>query len=163
MLYQWVLYVHISAALLFFLCHGVSMAVALNIQREQEHERMRAMLQLSNGSPLFGMTWLMFLVMAGSGVGLGFLGRWWGAGWIWASVGILLIVVVAAAVFGSGYLNRLREALGLPSYSNPEPEAQQEPIQIPESLRRSRHPLILLGIGVGGTLVITWLMMFKPF
>lgn len=164
MLYRWIVFVHVTAALLFFMGHGVSAAVALKVQSESNRERMRALLQLSNGAPLFGATWTLFLVMLVSGITVGFMGRWWGSGWIWASLGILVAVSVASMILGSGYLNRLREGLGLPSYrSAPERDGVEVPPEEFERLLQSRQPVILAVIGVSGIVLITWLMMFKPF
>lgn len=163
--YRWLLFVHVASALLFFFCHGVSMAVALRVSRERDRERLRALLDLSSGSPLIGFTWSMFAVLLLSGLALGFLGRWWGSGWIWVSLGLLIAVSVAAGVLGSAHFNRIRAALGLPS--SYEREAPAAPVDLPadefNNLLRSRRPLLLAVIGVSGIVTITWLMMFKPF
>ncbi len=164
MVYRWIVFIHVATALLFFMGHGVSAGVALRIQGERDRERMRALLELSNGAPLFAATWFLFLVMLVSGIVVGFMGRWWSSGWIWASLGILIAVSVASMFLGSGYLNRLREALGLPSYrGDPEKEGVEVTEDELEALFQSRQPVILAGIGVSGIVIITWLMMFKPF
>lgn len=164
MIYKWLVFIHVTSALLFLMGHGVSAGVALKVQNERDRDRMRALLELSNGAPLFGLTWALFLIMLASGIAMGFMGRWWSSGWIWASLGVLIAVSVASMFMGSGYLNRLREGLGLPSYrSDPGEEGIEIPPEEFERLLQSRQPVSLAVIGFSGIVIITWLMIFKPF
>ena len=80
---------------------------------------------------------------------MGFLGSWWGRGWIWASV-ILLIAVIGAMLFIARPYYLARRVAGQSDYILSEP------------LSRTR-PLAAAWIGGLGLLLLVALMVFKPF
>jgi hypothetical protein len=45
-------------------------------------------------------------------VALGFLGRFWSSGWIWASLGLLIGIIVAMSLIASRHFHRVRKAAG---------------------------------------------------
>ena len=49
-LYPWIVFVHAACMLLFFIAHGTSMAVAFRVKRENDPNRLRALLDLSRAS-----------------------------------------------------------------------------------------------------------------
>jgi len=107
--YRFWLFVHIAGLLGFVGAHGVSAAVGLGLRRERDPERIRAMLELSAATrvPMYAS---LALLLTG-GLVNGFLGHWWGQGWIWFALG--LFVAMAATLVGLAvpYYRRVRACL----------------------------------------------------
>jgi MFS family permease len=157
-----VVYLHVAGAFLFVLAHGASMLVAFRLRAEREPARMAALFDLSSAAISVMYAGLAVLLLAG--IAAGFIGDHWGRGWIWASLGILVLVAVAMYAMATTYYGRLRIAAGA---DVPEPfRKRYDPAPGPEELdglRSSSRPFALAGIGGVGLLVILWLMLFKPF
>lgn len=161
-MYDWTIFLHVLAAFGFILGHGVSAAVIFQIRSEREIEKLKALLEVS--FRLSGFAYASLLVMLGSGILLGFMGRWWGKGWIWLAIGTLIVMSVLMGVFAAYRFNQLRWALGLPSpaFKEDPPEEIAPPEEIERLVMRNR-PLVISAIGILGWGLILWLMMFKPF
>jgi len=161
-MHQWLVYLHILGALGFMLAHGVSAAVIFGIRRQEEVAGIQALLNLSPTS--FGVMYGSLLLLLASGIGAGFSGRHWGSLWIWLSLALLIVILVGMFFMGSRRLLPLRKAAGLPYYDRgvQEPLAPAPDEEILATAQEiSPWPTTLLG--VGGTAVILWLMVFKPF
>ncbi len=166
-MYYWIVYLHIAAVFTFLLAHGTSMSVAFQLRRlslaplnEQTLERIRGGLDLSTNS--LGAMYGSLLVLLLSGIVAGFMGNWWGHGWIWAALGVLILTTILMYARGSLYFGELREALGMPRYpKNPAP-APKSLDEVARLLHSSR-PLEVVGVGIVALLIILWLMVFKPF
>ena len=157
-----VVFLHVAGAFLFVLAHGASMLVAFRLRKEQDRERIAALFDLSSLG--IGVMYLGLLIMLLAGIAAGFIGGFWGRGWIWASIGILVLVAVAMYAMGTAYYGRLRVAAGadvppqIASRYDPPPTAEEL-----SQLATSSRPWILAGIGGVGLIAILWLMLFKPF
>lgn len=162
--YGWWVLVHIVGAFGFFMAHGVSAAVALKLRRERDLERIRALLDLSAAS--LGALYGSLLVLLAGGIVAGFVGDWWGQGWIWTAIGVLVALIVAMYALASTYYTRLREAAGIQTYEQRKKGIEPGPPAPPQELEAilgSARPLVISGIGFAGLLVILWLMVLKPF
>ncbi len=162
-MYRWLVYVHILAVFVFLLAHGASAGVAFRIRRETERSRIAALLDLSSAS--LGITYASLLVLLIAGIVLGFMGKWWGLGWIWISLLLLILSAVGMYLRSSVPFNRVRQAAGLPYFdgrrSQPAaPPASQEALRAAAAAIR---PAEATAMGVVPIAVILWLMMFKPF
>src|SRR6266545_8083830 len=109
-MYQFWVFVHLAGVFGFLLAHGVSAAVALSLRRERDPQRVRALLELSSWT-LSGF-YVSFVVLLAGGITAGFLGHWWGQGWIWAALGVLILMMGAMYGLASPYYKRLRLAVG---------------------------------------------------
>jgi hypothetical protein len=91
-LIQWLIFLHVLSAITFFLGHGTSVAMAFQIRKEKDFVRIRAMLDLSEVTiPVMGIA---FLIMGLSGLTMPFILKIWNKGWIWASVVLMVIVLL---------------------------------------------------------------------
>jgi uncharacterized membrane protein len=155
-MYRWWVFVHIVGVFGFLLAHGVSVGVSFRLRRERDPQRIAALLELSGSSlALFNGSVVVLLV---AGVVAGFLGHWWGQGWIWTALGLLVATSVAMSVLARPFYKRIRliaEALS----SGSEAVTEEQFV----SILRSSRPLTIAGLGFAALLVILWLMMFKPF
>jgi hypothetical protein len=162
--YDWWVFLHIAGAFGFLMAHGVSAGIALKLRRERELERIRALLDLSVAS--VGALYGSLLVLLAGGIVAGFVGHWWGSGWIWTALGVLVALMVAMYALASTYYNRVREAAGVQNYDQRKKGIDPGPPAPPEELAallRSARPLVIAGIGFAGLLLILWLMVLKPF
>ena len=64
---RWLVFLHVLSAIAFFLLHGTSAAMAFQLRKETNFDRIRAMLDLSQ-STIGGMA-ISFLIMGLTGVG----------------------------------------------------------------------------------------------
>jgi hypothetical protein len=164
-MYQWIVFVHILAVFGFLLAHGATAAVSFKVRGERQIARVHALLDLSRGVTPVGNVSLLVLLAAG--IGLGFRGNWWGQGWIWVSLGLLVLIAIAMRPFGSRPLNRLRKTLQAGASASTTPESQASLYAGTEkqlaAMLTAVHPWLLTVIGGGGFALILWLMMFKPF
>lgn len=162
-MYEIVIFLHVVGVFVFLLAHGASNAVAFALRREQNMERVRGFLLLSPGT--FGMMWGGLLLILLTGIAGGFLMNWWGYGWIWASLALLVAIIIAMSVYAEPYYSRLRKAAGLPYKIKGKLQPQEPPVGDAELARMLESPRAMYSalIGWAGLLVILWLMMFKPF
>jgi hypothetical protein len=156
MLYQWMVFLHIAGVFVFLVAHGISVGVAFRLRREREPTRIMALLDLSSWS--ISLMYIGLLLLLGGGVTAGFLGDWWGDGWIWVSLGTLVAVMVAMYVVATGYYKRLRTIVGAMAGGS-----EAVSVQRLADLLEGPRPLVLAVIGFGGLLFILYLMLFKPF
>lgn len=156
MTYQWWVFVHIAGVFGFLVAHGVSVGVAFRVRRERDPRRIMALLELSSAS--ITLLYISLLVLLTGGVVAGFLGKWWGDGWIWTALAALVATMVAMYALASVYYRRLRTIVS----------AMVEGSQAVSEERLAGvlsgpRPWVIAAIGFAGLLFIQYLMMFKPF
>ena len=162
-MYLVLVFLHILAVFAFLMAHGVSVAVAFALKRERNLERIRVLLNLSGAS--IGVVHISLLVVLVLGVVMGFMGKWWGHGWIWVSLGLLIAMYVYMGLAGSGFYGKVRKAVGQEymvagKMHQPDEPAAQEVI---DALLNKANPALLAVVGYAAIILLTWLMKFKPF
>jgi len=162
-MYRWIVFLHVLAALTFFLAHGTSAAVALRLKQEKEVQRIQALLEVS-GSTLMAM-FIALLVLLAAGITAGFMGGWWKSGWIWVSLALLIGIFAWMAIYSGQHYGPLRKAAGLPYRGGGKDQPAAEPLSDEEivTLIHKTDPALLAAISGGVIAIILWLMMFKPF
>ena len=154
MLYRIIVFLHVISTFGFLLSHGASVSMAFALKRERDLQKIRALLDISSRSyPLMSLTLLASIVF---GIIAGFQGHWWKFGWIWASIALLVVILVLMYFFGSKVYGAARKAVEHPS------ESQGNDEELLAILEKS-NPVLLTIIGYGGYAIIAWLMMVKPF
>jgi uncharacterized membrane protein len=151
-MYLWWKFVHIVGVLGFLAAHGATAAVALRLRREREPDRIRALLDLSRSTRSW--MYVSLVVLLTGGVVTGSRGHFWGQGWIWAALGLLIALLVVAFPLAVPYYLRVRRAVA-PDARTPAPEL--------EELLLSSRPMVVAIVETAGLLVIVWLMVLKPF
>jgi hypothetical protein len=161
--YPWIVLLHIVGAFLFALSHGVAVWMVVRLRAETDPRRITALLDLSSTS-LNGLYLGLLLLLVG-GIWAGIVGSWFGRGWIWAAIGVLVAIVIAMYLIATPYFARLRTAIG----QRPRDLAKDapDPVALPDSdiaaLAAGAPMAQLTGIGFGGLVIILWLMVVKPF
>ena len=162
-LIRWLIFLHVLAALTFFLAHGTSAAMAFKIRRETDFARIGAMLDLSwSTMTLMGIS---FLIMGITGLILPFLIRIWNRGYIWVSIVLMLFVFIYMAVFNETRYKQLRRLVGLP-FMKGNKELPAEPPSTPEEVAALLNKTRVSSLVVVGYIIpaiVLWLMIFKPF
>lgn len=154
-MYQWIVFGHILGALLFMLAHGASAAVVFRLRRERDPDAVRVLLNLS------GMTitvaYLGLLLLIGGGLWAAVDGDWFaaGAGWVWSSIGLLVVILVVMYAMLTPAFKRLRETVG-------DGSAPVDQGALDKALA-APGPMVAAGLGLVGIVLILWLMVLKPF
>ena len=154
--YNWWKFLHVAGVIAFVMFHGVSAVIALRVRKESDRTRIAIMLQTS-GSSLMGM-YVSLLWLVVFGVVAGIQGGFWNDGWFWISVGLLVVVGIEMGVVARPYYERVKEAVEV----RPSGVPRRSDEELAEILR---SPVALWNavFGFATLLVITWLMIFKPF
>lgn len=162
-MHAWIVFLHVLAVFGFLIAHGVSAVVAFTLLRERNLERIKLLLELSGNSYriMYPSLYALFLL----GLIAGFTGKWWGEGWIWASIVLFIVLIIAMAVVGGSVYSGARKAAGLPyaergKLMSPVLPAPREEL---DAILAKGKPVLLTAIGYGGVALLAWLMMFKPF
>ena len=160
--YGWIVLLHIAGAFVFVLAHGVSMFASMQIRRERDPARIRSLLDLS-GTSLTVMYLGLLLLLVG-GITAGIVGGHFARLWTWASLGILIAVIVAMYALATRYYIRVRAAVGMRSPQMPKDAPDPVPVSDEElaALLETRRPDVVAAIGLLGLLAILALMVLKP-
>lgn len=162
-LIRWLIFLHVLAALTFFLAHGTSAAMTFKIRKETDFTRIGAMLDLSWSTMI--LMGVSFLIMGLTGIILPFLIHIWNRGYIWASIVLMLFVFIYMAVFNETRYKQLRRLVGLP-YMRGNKQLPAEPPSSPEEVVALLEKTSVTGLVVVGYVIpaiVLWLMIFKPF
>lgn len=163
MIYRWLVLLHVLGVFGFLMAHGISAAVAFTLRRERRLDHIQTLLNLSSST--LGFLHGSILILLLTGVINGFLGHWWGKGWIWVSLGLLIAIYVFMGAYASSYYSKVRKAAGVAFMDGFKPHPPLEPA-CPEdidALLTSSRPITLAVAGFGSLAVLAWLMMAKPF
>jgi hypothetical protein len=145
-LYAALNFAHLLGVAVFLFAHGVSAGASL-LLRHQVAASARQLLELSRRSTIVANPALLVIII--TGVWMGFVGSWWGHGWIWVSI-VVLVLVIASMFYVARPYYLARDA------------AKDSDQALIDSLGRTR-PLLAAWIGGGGVVVLITLMVFKPF
>ncbi len=154
-MHRWWVFLHIAGVFGFLMAHGVSVYVTLRLPKEREPARVSQLLELSASS--VGFMWNSIGALLIGGIAAGFTGHFWGQGWIWASIVVLVVVMAAMYAMGTTWAKRLRTISGAMAGGTEAVSGAQF-----EEILRSKRPYSIAAIGFVGLLVILWLMIFKP-
>lgn len=154
MTYMIIKYLHIISIFGFLLTHGVSVQVAYALKSVRDLQKIRTLLSLSKVPYTLMLSSLLASILFG--VVAGFQGHWWGYGWIWVSIALLVGIMTYMYSFGTSVFGAVRVAADLP------PDSSGLNKELLAALQKNK-PVMLTIVGYGGFAIITWLMIFKPF
>jgi 4-hydroxybenzoate polyprenyltransferase len=143
-MYQWIVFVHVASVLGLLIVHPVT--VAFHLKEERVDVRIRELLEVTESAS--ALRWVFFALIIVSGALLGFLGSWWGSAWIWVALVVFVAIGVVMNRYGGRTIDRIAETTD---------DAEME------RLLAAFDPWILAVTGIGGLLLILYLMLFKPF
>ena len=159
--YGWWVFLHILGAFAFAFGHGASGLAAFRIRATRDPAQVRMLLDLS--SMALGVTYVGLLLLLVGGIAAGLAGDHFSSGWIWAALGILVLIIVAMYAMATPFYGQMRVAAGARPKNpkaDPKPVVDQTTL---DALASSNRPAVLLAIGTIGFVLILWLMVIKPF
>lgn len=162
-LVRWLVFLHVLAALTFFLAHGASATMAFKVRKETDFTRIRAMLELSEST--IELMFVSFLAMGLTGIALPFFIHIWNKGWIWVSIVLMVFVFIWMVWMNERRYKTLRRLVGLP-YRQGSKEYPAEPPASAEEVAALLKKLDIRGMVIVGYVIpaiVLWLMIFKPF
>ena len=154
-MHRWWVLLHIAGAFGFLMAHGVSAYAVLRLRQERDPARVTHLLEMSSGS--VGVMWNAIGLLLVGGILAGFTGHFWGQGWIWAAIVLLLAITVAMYVVATPWVKRLRTVSAAMAEGSRAVSQEQF-----EDILRSKRPYSIAAIGLVGLLAILYLMIFKP-
>lgn len=154
-MHRWWVFLHIAGAFGFLMAHGVSAYAVLRLRQEREPRRVTQLLEMSSSS--IGFMWNSIGLLLVGGIAAGFTGGFWGQGWIWAAIVLLVAVTAAMYVVATPWVKRLRTIAAAMAEGSRAVSQEQF-----EGILRSRRPFAIAAIGFVGLLAILFLMIFKP-
>ncbi len=93
------------------------------------------------------LRWIFFGLIIGSGILLDFLGSRWGSAWIWFALVVFVAIGVVMNRYGGRTIDRIADTVD---------DAEME------RLLAAFDPWILAVPGIGGLLLVLYLMLLKP-
>jgi hypothetical protein len=142
-MYQWIVFIHIASVLGLLIVHPVT--IAFHLKEERVDVRIRELLEVTESASR--LRWIFFALIIGSGILLGFLGSWLGSTWIWIALVLFVAIGVVMNRYGGRTIDRIADTAD---------DAEME------RLLAAFDPWILAVSGVGGLLLVLYLMLFKP-
>jgi hypothetical protein len=168
-LYPWIVLVHVSGVLLFFIAHGAPAMVGIRLRTERDPVRVLALLDLARWS-MGRAAGIALLVGFLAGIAAGFAGGWWGHLWIWLALAIFVgvaVVMTPLTPMTERKLHAMRRAAGIGiesafgiGHRGEAPPANPEELQ---RLLAAWNPMPTSILGFGGFVAILALMLLKPF
>src|SRR6266568_597936 len=113
--YPWIVVVHVSGVMLFFIAHGTSAVVGLRLRSEGDPLASSPFSTCRDGAwaaPRGSPFWFGLV----AGIAAGFAGGWWGHLWIWLALAIFFAVGLAMTPLtplAEARLHEMRRAAGL--------------------------------------------------
>ena len=160
-MYNWLLFAHIASVAGFLLAHGTSAAMAFRLRAEKTTDGIRSLTDLSKQTTNIMYGFILLILV--SGLFLGFQGQWWGRGWIWTALVVLIVTIGMMSVLGRRY-SAVRGAVGLPVRARRGTTTSAP--GSPEDVRRvvdATPAGIITAVGVVALALLLWLMIIKPF
>jgi hypothetical protein len=162
-MYRYIVLLHVLSAFLFFAVHGASITMAFRLCQEQQLDRIRALLDLSQA--MMPITYYATMVMLGTGLIAGVIGHWFARGWIWLALLLVAAIFIWMYFYAYRYYSPIRKAVGLPyrDLKGDHPPISPKSEADIAALVRAANPTLLTAVSYGLVTVVTWLMVFKPF
>ncbi len=154
-MYQWMVFVHLVGVLAFLATHGVSMGVLFRLRRERDPAKVNELMALSVAS--IRAFYVSFGILLAGGITAAFLGHLWNQTWLWAAIGILVVVTLAMYGMASPYYRRIRFVSRAMAGGSEAVTAEQF-----DQILSSGRQNTIAAIGAVGLLAIVYLMVMKP-
>ncbi len=145
-LYVWLRFFHLFGLAAFLFAHGVSGGVSIALRSSVSSDS-RRLLWLSQRSNRISDPALLVVIV--TGLWRAFAGHWWGKGWLWASLLVLVAVLVAMGLIARQYYMARKAAV--------------QPDDVLADRLSHTRPLAAVWIGAVGLLLLIFLMVLKPF
>ena len=140
------------------------MGTAYKLVSEKNPDRLRALLDVSRWSLTLMSNGLITLLIFG--LILTFMGPWWKQIWPWLSLVLFIAMSVWMTWQSRTVYSPIRKALGLEymtGVGKENPQVESASMDEVYALIAKSSPRLLTWVGLIFTIIILWLMIFKPF
>ena len=162
-MYPLIVLIHVVAILIFIAAHVLSAVAMFQVRSESDRAKLTQILNRSASALLVATIAIIVSLLAG--IVAGIMGGWWGRLWIWVSLVLLIAVGGAMTPFAAIPMGNVRRALGIqvgkPKEGDP-PLVAQGDAEV-AAARAALRPELITAVGIAAIVVITWLMLAKPF
>lgn len=158
-MYNWVVFLHVTIIFIFLIQHAAEILVTFKLREQKEPEGIFATYSFmpDNNSRNLRITYSLIIV---TGIAAGFISTGWRQGWMWAALGVMILIWIVMIRVSSRYLNAV-DAITDQALKNKDDTSAIDKFR--SDLKGRREPEIMTVTSVIGGLIILWLMMFKPF
>ena len=153
-MYQWFVFAHLVGLVLFLMAHGTSAFVAFRMRTLRDVASVSDYLAMSQTATRAMYVGLLFLLIGGAAAAT--VNDFWTTPWVLGSIVVFVAVLIGMWVVGAAYYYKLRDLIAGKDGQSP---ISEEALAV---YLDSRRPEMLLAIGLGGLIVIVWLMVLKP-
>ena len=153
-MYQWFVFVHLVGLVLFLMAHGTSAFVAFRMRTLRDVASVSDYLAMSQTATRAMYVGFLFLLIGGAAAAT--VNDFWTTPWVLGSIVVFVAVLIGMWVVGASYYYKLRDLI---AGKDGQPPISEEALAV---YLDSRRPEMLLAIGLGGLIVIVWLMVLKP-
>ena len=157
-MYKLLIFLHILGAVLFMFAHGASALAMFDLRKHRDPAAVRALMGLRT-TQLWGFS-VGFLLLGITAIVLGIMLGNWGRFWMWGSTVIFLVIWTVMGSWGRSYFDAIDMALD-PDGEKAQKAKKPETRSLDEVLDSGR-PWLLAWVGIGGIMIILWLMIYKP-
>lgn len=153
-MYQWFVFTHLVGLVLFLIAHGASAFISFRIRSLRDAALVADYLELSQMSTRAAYVGLVVLLLGGAAAAT--MNDLWTKPWVLGSIVVLILVLVGMFVLAAGYYYKLRDLI---AGKDGQPPIDEAALVV---YLNSRRPEMITAVGLGGLIVLVWLMVFKP-
>jgi hypothetical protein len=159
-LYPWIVIAHVFFVIVAFFAHGASAFAIFRVRAARDRTELRTLLDLSQTSLIAAGVTLLAAVLLG--IWAAIMGGHFSRTWPWASIGVLVVVVLAMTPLAANPMRELRAAMGIGNDKSGAPLVPGSDDQI-AAAKAKMQPELTMAIGIIGIALLVWLMEGKPF
>ena len=159
-LYPWIVIAHVFFVILAFGAHGASALAVFRVKTATDRTELRTLLDLSVTSLIAAGIALLVAVLLG--IWAAIMGGHFSRTWPWASIAVLVIVVLAMTPLAANPMRDMRVALGIGNDKSGAPLQAGTDDQL-MTAKAKLQPAATMVVGVVGIALLVWLMEGKPF
>ena len=159
-MYNWIVYLHVTSVFVFLVQHAAEIFVTFRLRKQDDPEKVFPVYDFlpANNSRNLRITYLIILI---TGATAGFISPWWKQGWMWAALGVMLILWYIMYRIGGPVYYEAVDQITNRALENKNDKASIERFR--QELQARREPGIMIITSLISMAIILWLMMFKPF
>jgi hypothetical protein len=159
-LYPWIVIAHVFFVIVAFFAHGASAFAIFRVRAATDRTELRTLLDLSQTSLIAAGVTLLAAVLLG--IWAAIMGGHFSRTWPWASIAVLVVVVLAMTPLAANPMRELRAAVGIGNDKSGAPLVPGSDDQIGVA-KAKMQPELTMAIGIIGIALLVWLMEGKPF
>jgi hypothetical protein len=153
-LYQWLVFVHLTGLVIFLMGHGIAVGCSFRVRSARDRVVITTLLNVSQRGS--GVGWIGLILLAIGGLGAAWNANQLTASWVVGSYVVLIAVLLGMFMVASPFYYGLRDAVA--GAKGATPIGDDELVQ----RLQNRRPEVLLAIGGIGLALLVWLMVLKP-